>query len=92
MEIEELENTIRDYIKTLYKATYNKRLEVKYESNVYSLILGIPDDVMPTTISLQTDDPQEFLKYIYEELKTRNYMKIYFYQVRRAGNLKKYEI
>lgn len=92
MQIEELENTIRDYIKTLYKATYNKRLEVKYESNVYSLILGIPDDVMPTTISLQTDDPQEFLKYIYEELKTRNYMKIYFYQVRRTGNLKKYEI
>lgn len=92
MSTEELENMIHECIKTLYSATYNRRLEVNHDNGVYSLVLGIPDDVMPTTISLQTNDPQVFLDYIYNELKNRNYMKVYFYQVRRTGNLTKYEI
>lgn len=92
MSIEDLENAIREYIKKLYNATYNNRFEVKYDKGVYSLVLGIPDNVIPTSISIQTDDPQEFLDYIYEELRTRNYMRVYSYKVRRTDNLTKYEI
>lgn len=90
--IEELENKIRDCIISLYSATYNRRLEVLLKNGIYTLVLGIPDDLIPTSISLQTDDPQEFIDFICEELRTRNYMRIYFYQVRRKDNLTKYEI
>lgn len=92
MQTEELESKIRDYIANVYKATYNKRLEVVYKNGIYTLILGVPDDVIPTSISIQTEDPQEFLDYIYEELRIRNYMRIYFYQVRRKDSLTKYEV
>lgn len=92
MQTEELESKIRDCIISLYEATYNRRLEVKHENGIYTLILGIPDDVIPTSISIQTEDPQEFLDYVCSELKIRNYMRIYFYQVRRKDNLTKYEI
>ena len=89
---EELENKIRDYITNVYKATYNRRLEVKNTDGIYTLILGVPDDLIPTSISFQTEDSQAFLDYVYEELRTRNYMRTYFYQVRKKDNLTKYEI
>ena len=81
--MEELIHKIRDYIRNIYKAEYKNRLEVKFENGIYTLLLGVPNDLIPTTISLQTNDPQEFLDFIYEELRTRNYMRTYFYQVRR---------
>jgi hypothetical protein len=91
--MEELIQKIRDYIRNKYKAEYKNRLEVKFENGIYTLLLGIPNDLIPTTISLQTNDPQEFLDFIYEELRTRNYMRTYFYQVRRKDTkLTKYEI
>lgn len=92
MQTEELENKIHDYIIKLYKAKYTRRLEVTHENGIYTLTLGIPDDVIPTAISFQTEDSQEFLEYIYEELRIRNYMRVYFYQVRKKNNLTKYEI
>ena len=76
----------------VYKATYNRRLEVKNTDGIYTLILGVPDDLIPTSISFQTEDSQAFLDYVYEELRTRNYMRTYFYQVRKKDNLTKYEI
>ncbi len=91
--MEELIHKIRDYIRNTYKAEYKNRLEVKFENGIYTLLLGVPNDLIPTTISLQTNDPQEFLDFIYEELRTRNYMRTYFYQVRRKDTkLTKYEI
>ena len=48
---EELENKIRDYITNVYKATYNRRLEVKNTDGIYTLTLGVPDDLIPTSIS-----------------------------------------
>lgn len=91
--MEELIHKIRDYIRNKYKAEYKNRLEVKFENGIYTLLLGVPNDLIPTTISLQTNDPQEFLDFIYEELRTRNYMRTYFYQVRRKDTkLTKYEI
>lgn len=91
--MEELIQKIRDYIRNKYKAEYKNRLEVKFENGIYTLLLGVPNDLIPTTISLQTNDPQEFLDFIYEELRTRNYMRTYFYQVRRKDTkLTKYEI
>lgn len=91
--MEELVHKIRDYIRNIYKAEYKNRLEVKFENGIYTLLLGVPNDLIPTTISLQTNDPQEFLDFIYEELRTRNYMRTYFYQVRRKDTkLTKYEI
>ena len=91
--MEELVHKIRDYIRNIYKAEYKNRLEVKFENGIYTLLLGVTNDLIPTTISLQTNDPQEFLDFIYEELRTRNYMRTYFYQVRRKDTkLTKYEI
>ena len=92
MDVTELEAKIHGFIINLYKAKYKGRLNVKYDKGIYTLILGIPNEMIPTSISLQTDDPQEFLDYICDELKKRNYMRVYFYQVRRTENLTKNEI
>lgn len=80
----ELEQKIHDYIKALYKAEYKGRLEVTQEDDIYALTLGIPSYDIPTTISLQTDKEEEFLKYICEELRVRNFMRVYFYSIKRT--------
>ena len=69
------------------KRNIKNRLEVKFENGIYTLLLGIPNDLIPTTISLQTNDPQEFLDFIYEELRTRNYMDLFL-----SGKKKRYQV
>ena len=81
MRILELEKKINDFITTTYKATYNGLLEVHKENTQYMFILGVPSYMSPTTISIDTEDEEIFLEYIYSELKVRNYMKVYFYKV-----------
>lgn len=39
----ELVEKIHDYIRNLYKAEYNGRLEVVNENGMYTLILGVPN-------------------------------------------------
>lgn len=46
------------------------------------LILGLPSYMQPTSIAHDGDD-ESFLEYIYEELRTRNYIRVYFYKVNR---------
>lgn len=84
MRDHDLEQKIHEWICKIYKAKYKGRLEVTQEDGVYTLTLGLPSPDMPTNISIQTDDKAEFLKYIFEELRTRNYMRVYFYSTKRT--------
>lgn len=83
MNNKELEKKIHDFIANVYKAKYIGRLEVSNQNGMYTLLLGVPSPDFPTTITLQTDNPQEFLDYIEDELKNRDYMRVYYYNVKR---------
>lgn len=83
MNNKELEKKIHDFIVKIYKAEYIGRLEVSNQNGMYTLLLGVPSPDFPTTITLQTDDPKEFLAYIEDELKNRDYMRVYYYNVKR---------
>lgn len=89
MRDKELEKVIHEYITVLYKAVYNGKLEVTNKDGIYILTLGVPAADIPTSISLQTEDPKEFLKYIKEELKSRDYMRVYFYKIKKTEELRK---
>ena len=83
MNNKELVKKIHDFIHKVYKAEYTGRLEVLNENGVYTLVLGVPSPDFPTRLSLQTDKAEEFLDYVTDELKTRNYMRVYYYNVKR---------
>lgn len=68
----------------MYKKKYVGSLEITKEGNVYSCIIGLPSPNMPTHISIQAESDEDFLKYIKEELRTRNLVRTYFYSVRRS--------
>jgi len=86
MRQQELEKKIADYILEIYKAEYIGLLNVFKDDDIYSLHIGIPSYMMPTKLSGQFDNDNQFLDYIYEELRKRNYMRIYFYKVERNKN------
>lgn len=86
MTEQELEQAIRDYIMTLYSACYVGYLKVQKLSPGYSLSIGIPSYMYLTTITCDFLTDEEFLTYIYEEFRTRNYMRVYFYKVHRIEN------
>lgn len=83
MNNKELEKKIHDFIIRVYKSKYIGRLEVSNQNGIYVLLLGVPSPDFPTTISLQTEDAQEFLDYVEDELKNRDYMRVYYYNVKR---------
>lgn len=91
MEEAELEQVISDYLTTLYNCTYNGLLEVTKQSLdegwLYTLSLGIPSYMCKTTISGEFQSDIEFIDYIKEEIRTRNYVKVYFYKVNRTEEL-----
>lgn len=80
----ELTQTIRDYIKTLYNACYIGWLHVEKLYPGYRLSIGIPSYMFPTTIAGDWETEEAFLADIYEEFRTRNYMRVYFYKVHRT--------
>ena len=95
----ELEQAILDYIKINYKAEYTGFLKVeKFPSTYtefignpsnnpgpgYRMSIGIPNYMFPTTIACDFETDEEFLNYVYEEFRTRNYMRVYFYKVVRT--------
>lgn len=88
MDTQELEEKIRDYIRTTYKAEFMGLLSVVKLDVGYKLILGIPSYLAQTSIATDLEDQDEFLNYIYEELRTRNYMRLYIYKVTRNENSK----
>ena len=89
MSNKDLETKIHDLIRKLYKAKYNGTLEVTNKNGIYVLKLGVPTPELATQISLQTDSEEEFLEYLEKELKDRDYMRVYYYKVKRTENEKK---
>lgn len=88
MQEQELVNKIRDYIKTHYNAEYNGYINVEKLETGYKLSIGIPSYMSPTTISMDTENEEEFLNYIYSELRRRNYVRVDFYKVKRQNELR----
>ena len=86
MSEQELEQEILDYIKTTYKAEYTGLLKVKKSGTSYMFIMGLPSYMIPTTIAYDAVDDNDFLQFIYEELRTRNYMRLDIYKVHRTND------
>jgi hypothetical protein len=84
----DLENRIRDFIKTQYGAIFNGLLEVIKEDSIYTLKLGIPSYMYPTVLICEASNDEDFLKYIYNELATRNYIRFEYYRTIRTPNKK----
>jgi hypothetical protein len=89
MQRTELEEKIHDYIKTLYNATFNGHLKITQEGTSYTLELGVPSYMVLTTISCDADSDSDFLLFIKEELRTRNYMRKETYKVIRTNESRK---
>lgn len=88
MQRHDLELKIHDYIKTTYQANYIGFLEVVQEGTRYTFSIGMPSYMALTTINYDGDDDIEFLDFIYEELRTRNYMRLEIYKVVRTNDTK----
>lgn len=84
----ELEEKIHDYIRTTYNANYIGLLEVNQEGTRYKFSIGIPSYMVPTSIIYDTSNDEDFLDHIYEELRTRNYMRLEIYKVIRTNDSK----
>lgn len=66
-----------------YNAEYEDLLKVEKLTSGYKVILGIPSYMYQTQIATDIEDEEQFLKYIYSEILKRNYIRTYFYKVRR---------
>lgn len=80
----ELEQQIRDYIVTLYNANFTGYLVVEKLNPGYKMSIGIPSYMFPTVVSCDCETDEDFLNYIYEDFRIRNYMRVYFYKVIRT--------
>ena len=58
-------------------------LEVKELNPGFQLKLGIPSYLMPTYITCDCESEEEFLNFVYAELKRRNYVRQDVYRVYR---------
>lgn len=81
-----LENRIHDYIKELYNAEYIGHLKVFQEGTSYTLEIGLPSYMTLTNISCDAENDSQFLDFIFEELRTRNYMRLEIYKVIRTND------
>lgn len=84
MQEQDLQKKILDYIRETYEATYKGRIEVNYLNPGYELLLGIPSYLAFTTISADIDNPDDFYKFVCEELRVRNYVRKQTYEVIRT--------
>ncbi len=55
-------------------------------ATTYKFTIGIPSYMVPTTIVIQCYSDNEFLNYIYSELRTRNYIRLDIYKVTRNSD------
>ena len=83
MEEVELEQMIRDYIKTWYNAEYIGLIRVEKLNPGYKCILGIPSYMVQTSFAIDCETDEEFLNYVYTELRVRNYIRQDVYKVLR---------
>jgi hypothetical protein len=88
MQEQELIQTIREYIKTWYKADYIGLLTVEKLNPGYKFSIGIPSYMTPTTLNIDCETDEEFLDFIYAELRSRNYMRLDIYKVIRTNDSK----
>jgi hypothetical protein len=86
MTEQELEQKIHDYIKSWYKAEYIGKLTVEKSNEIYKFSIAIPSYMTLTSIAGDFNSDQEFLDFIYEELRKRNYMRVDYYKVIRTEN------
>lgn len=84
MQRPELAQKILDYIRTTYSAEYKGLLQVEQVDDIYDLIIGIPSYMARTHIACNANNDEEFLEYVYEELRTRNYVRQNVYKVIRT--------
>jgi len=80
----ELEQAILDYITTLYKACFIGWLKVEKLNPGYKMSIGIPSYMFPTTVAGDWETDEDFLNFVYEDLRIRNYMRVWFYKVHRT--------
>jgi len=81
----ELVNNILACIKFLYKADYIGCISVEKLNPGYKFKIGIPSYMMPTTLVTDIDDENVFLNLVYTELKTKNYIRNFYYKINRAN-------
>ena len=86
MTTSELEQAIRDYIIYWYKAEYTGLIRVDKLDPGYKCVLGIPSYMMQTSLAIDCETDEEFLNYIYSELRIRNYVRKDVYKVVRTSN------
>ena len=80
----ELVTKILEYIKTWYKADYVGYISVEKLNPGYKFKIGIPSYMMPTTLATDINDEDVFLDLIYTELRTKNYIRNFYYQINRT--------
>lgn len=83
MQVQELEQQIRDFIKSWSNAEFVGYLKVEKLNPGYKFIIGIPSYMAQTSIATDIDSPEEFLEFIKQELKSRNYIRQDYYRVYR---------
>ena len=55
-------------------------------STFYNFIIGIPSYMAPTQIAIDCNSDDEFLNYIYSELRSRNYIRLDIYKTLRTND------
>lgn len=80
----ELVNNILAYIKLIYKADYVEYISVEKLNPGYKFKIGIPSYMMPTTLATDIDDETIFLDLVYTELRTKNYIRNFYYKINRT--------
>ena len=70
----------------VYQAKYTGYIKVEYLNPGYKLILGIPSYMIQTSFAINCETEEEFLEYVYSELRSRNYIRQEFYKVTRTFN------
>lgn len=88
MKRSDLVQKILDYIKTTYKAVYKGYVDVDQDNKQYIFTIGLPSYMSPTHITGEFESDEQFLDYIFEELRTRNYMRIDYYKAIKTNDSK----
>lgn len=76
-----LTKKIKLIIFKLYHAFFKGKLEVHYKNGIYTLIIGIPSNMRPSSYNFEGTEDQ-FLKFIEEEFKYNNKLWINYTEAR----------
>lgn len=71
-------------MKTLYSMDYSGLFKITYANGFYEFRIGLPSYMTGTNVTLETDSEEEFVKYLKEEIRTRNYARQLYYKVIRT--------